>query len=67
MVFGSGGNFGGSPVSISLLGNNITELKAVKTELRQRLENNIALKDVTDNDPAGIKEIKFNLTKVLMP
>ncbi len=30
LVFGSGGNFGGSPVSVSLLGNNIQELKAAK-------------------------------------
>jgi multidrug efflux pump subunit AcrB len=63
LVFGSGGNFGGSPVSVSLLGNNITELKAVKAELKQNLENNILLKDVTDNDPAGIKEIRLQLNE----
>ncbi len=63
LVYGSGGNFGGSPVSISLLGNNIKELKAVKTELKQNLENNILLKDVTDNDPAGIKEIRLKLNE----
>lgn len=63
LVFGSGGNFGGSPVSISFLGNNITELKAVKTALKERLENNILLKDVTDNDPAGIKEIRIKLNE----
>ena len=61
LVFGGGRNFGGSPVSVSLLGNNIEELKAVKTELKQYLENNILLKDVTDNDPAGIKEIRLKL------
>lgn len=61
LVFGSGGNFGGSPVAISLLGNNITELKAVKEELKTVLENNPLLKDVTDNDPAGIKEIQIKL------
>ena len=63
LVFGSGGNFGGSPVSISFLGNNITELKAVKTALKQRLKNNVLLKDVTDNDPAGIKEIRIKLNE----
>ena len=63
LVFGSGGNFGGSPVSISFLGNNITELKAVKTALKERLENNVLLKDVTDNDPAGIKEIRIKLNE----
>ena len=61
LVFGSGGNFGGSPVAVSLLGNNITELKAVKDELKQELENNPLLKDVTDNDPAGIKEVRIKL------
>lgn len=61
LVYGGGGNFGGSPVSISLLGNNIDELKAVKAELKANLESNILLKDVTDNDPAGIKEIRIKL------
>ena len=61
LVFGSGGNFGGSPVSVSLLGTNIQELKAAKKELRTILENNSALKDITDNDPLGIKEIQLEL------
>ncbi|MHB0755963.1 efflux RND transporter permease subunit [Polaribacter sp. M15] len=61
LVFGSGGNFGGSPVAVSLLGNNIDELKAVKEELKTVLENNVLLKDVSDNDPAGIKEVKIQL------
>ena len=61
LVFGSGGNFGGSPVAISLLGNDIKELKAAKEELKQTLENNPLLKDVIDNDPAGIKEVRIVL------
>ncbi|MDC6351263.1 efflux RND transporter permease subunit [Zeaxanthinibacter sp. PT1] len=61
LIFGSGGNFGGSPVSVSLLGNNIEELKAAKVELKSALENNALLKDVADNDPAGIKEIRLEL------
>ena len=63
LVFGGGGNFGGLPVSVSLLGNNISELKAIKTELKKNLEDNILLKDVTDNDPAGIKEIRIKLNE----
>ena len=63
LVFGSGGNFGGRPVSVSFLGNNITELKAVKSELKKRLQDNTALKDVTDNDPSGIKEIQLKLNE----
>ncbi|PTX41625.1 multidrug efflux pump subunit AcrB [Christiangramia gaetbulicola] len=61
LTFGSGGNFGGSPVSVSLLGNNLSELEAAKEELKQNLENNSLLKDVTDNDPQGIKEINVQL------
>ncbi|MEW7290236.1 efflux RND transporter permease subunit [Aquimarina sp. 2304DJ70-9] len=61
LIFGSGGNFGGSPVSVSLLSNNIQELKAAKTELKKILEDDPRLKDVADNDPAGIKEIRLEL------
>lgn len=61
IVFGSGNNFGGSPVSVSFLSNNIEELKAAKNELKQLLLSNALLKDVTDNDPAGIKEITLQL------
>lgn len=61
LVYGSGGNFGGRPVSVSLLGNNISELKAAKAELKESLQTNQLLKDVTDNDPAGIKEIRLDL------
>jgi multidrug efflux pump subunit AcrB len=61
LVFGSGNNFGGSPVSVSLLSNNIEQLKAAKAELKQILLSNDLLKDVTDNDPAGIKEITIQL------
>lgn len=61
LIYGSGGNFGGSPVSVSLLGNNIEELKAAKKELKTALESNSILKDIADNDPAGIKEIRLEL------
>jgi multidrug efflux pump subunit AcrB len=61
LIFGSGGNFGGSPVSVSLLGNNINELKAAKDILKGELQKNPLLKDVADNDPAGIKEIRLQL------
>jgi len=63
LTFGSGGNFGGSPVSISLLGNTTEELKAAKQELREALENNVLLTDITDSDPEGIKEINVELNE----
>ncbi len=61
LIFGSGSNFGGSPVAVALLGNNIDELKSAKAELKSAMENNPVLKDVSDNDPAGIKEIEIKL------
>ena len=61
LVFGSGSNFGGSPVAVSLLGNNVAELKAAKQELKAELTANPILKDISDNDPAGIKEIQIQL------
>ncbi|MBT8180740.1 MAG: efflux RND transporter permease subunit [Eudoraea sp.] len=61
LIYGSGGNFGGDPVSVSLLGYNIQELKAAKEELKQAMLNNPDLKDIADNDPAGIKEIRLEL------
>jgi multidrug efflux pump subunit AcrB len=61
VIFGSGGNFGGSPVAISLLSNDIEELKAATADLKALLEQNPLLKDIADNDPAGIKEVKLEL------
>jgi multidrug efflux pump subunit AcrB len=61
LTFASGGNFGGSPVSVSLVGNNVDELKLAKDELKLALSENPELKDITDTDPAGIKEIDIKL------
>ncbi|MGB3591969.1 MAG: efflux RND transporter permease subunit [Nonlabens sp.] len=61
LTFGSGGNFGGSPVSVSLLSNNIQELKSATDDFKEILSRNPLLKDIEDNDPAGIKEIKLIL------
>lgn len=59
--FGSGSHFGGKPVSIALLGNNIDELKQATEILKDVLRKNPLLKDVMDNDPEGIKEIEIKL------
>ncbi len=63
LTFGSGGNFGGSPISVSILGNNTEELKLAKNELKNSLLNNSKLKDVIDTDPEGIKEISIVLNQ----
>ena len=61
LVFGSGAVFGGSPIAVSLLGNNINEIKAAKLELKEALSQLDGIKDITDNDPQGIKEITVTL------
>lgn len=61
LTYSDGGNFAGSPVAISLLGNDIPQLKAAKNELKAILLEQAALKNVADNDPAGIKEIQIQL------
>ena len=48
-------------MSVSLLGNNIEELQAAKEALKKEMEDNPLLKDVTDSDPEGIKEIDISL------
>jgi len=60
-VVDGGANFGGSPVAISLLSDNILELKNAKLELIQKLSLNPKLTDITSNDPEGIKEIDIKL------
>ena len=59
--YGSGSNFGGKPVSMSLISSNTKELKAAKEFIKEELSKNALLKDLTDNDPEGIKEIKIIL------
>lgn len=61
LTFGSGSRFGGKPVSISLVGYNIEELKAAKNLLKNKMNESSLLKDVIDNDPEGIKEITLRL------
>lgn len=63
LTFGSGGNFGGKPVSVSLLGNNLNELEQAKAELKAAMDENPNLTDVTDTDPDGIKEITIDLNE----
>ena len=61
LTFGSGSRFGGKPVSISLVGYNIEELKAATEMLKLKMNQHSQLKDVIDSDPEGIKEIKIQL------
>jgi len=61
LTFGAGRNMGGSPISVSLLSNDISQLKAAKELLKKEMSQNPQLKDITDNDPMGIKEVRIQL------
>tara|TARA_B100000963_G_scaffold352366_1_gene365435 strand:+ start:9777 stop:13010 length:3234 start_codon:yes stop_codon:yes gene_type:complete len=60
-IINDGANFGGSPVAISLLSNNKSDLKNAKDDLIKNLESNPILVDVAHNDPQGFKEIDIQL------
>ena len=60
-IINDGANFGGSPVAISLLSNNKSDLKNAKDDLIENLKSNPILVDIAHNDPLGLKEIDIKL------
>ncbi|MCF8302722.1 MAG: efflux RND transporter permease subunit [Bacteroidales bacterium] len=56
-----GFNRWGSPVAVSLLGRNLDELKLAKEFLITRLEEYPELKNITDNNAIGKREIRLDL------
>ena len=60
ITFGSTGRFG-KPVSISLLGNDQHQLSRARNLLKAELEQFASLKDVTDTDQEGRREINLTL------
>ena len=60
-IINDGANFGGSPVAISLLSNNKSDLKNAKDDLIENLKSNPILVDIAHNDPQGLKEIDIKL------
>lgn len=51
----------GMPVSISLVGGNLDDIRAAKVELKNELRKMSSLKDVIDNDPPGLREVNIRL------
>ncbi len=51
----------GAPVSISLLGKNFTELQEAKLFLMQEISKIPSLKDITDNNAIGKREVQLQL------
>lgn len=60
LQLGTGGMWG-MPVSVALKSNNLEQLREAKEELKALLKENPKLKDVSDNDSPGLKEIKIKL------
>lgn len=62
LTYGAQLNFG-KPVSVSLVGNNSEELKLAADMMKTELNALAELRDVTDSDKDGLKEIKINLNE----
>jgi multidrug efflux pump subunit AcrB len=51
----------GKPVSIAVSSNNLEQLRAAKDDLKAQLREVSKLKDVLDDDPPGLREVKIQL------
>lgn len=58
----AGNTFFGKPISVRLLSENIDELLGAKQELKEKLAEFSDLKDITDNDVVGRREVRIELT-----
>ncbi|GAB4334461.1 MAG: efflux RND transporter permease subunit [Calditrichia bacterium] len=56
-----GGTRWGMPVSIALKSDNIDQLRQASAELKSALKEVNQLKDVIDDNPPGLKEVKIKL------
>ncbi|MFW5662874.1 MAG: efflux RND transporter permease subunit, partial [Bacteroidota bacterium] len=62
IVWGGASGFG-KPISISLISPEIDDLEAAKTQLQQGLGNMSELRDISDNDPEGLREVNMKLNE----
>jgi multidrug efflux pump subunit AcrB len=60
LTYGGSMRFG-KPISISLVGSELAELKEVKSKLEAAMNEMPELMDVADNDMVGLREIDFKL------
>lgn len=54
-------SFFGKPISFTLVGRNLKELTQAKNEIKEKMADYPELRDITDNDPQGYREIKIEL------
>lgn len=66
LIFGSGSPFG-KPISIALIGEDITTIRKAAEELKFAIESLADAKDVSDSDLKGIKEVKLKLKPKAYP
>jgi len=62
LTYGAQLNFG-KPVSLSLVGTNSEELKLATEMVKAELNSLAELRDITDTNKDGLKEIKINLNE----
>ncbi|MCF8238750.1 MAG: efflux RND transporter permease subunit [Saprospiraceae bacterium] len=60
LTFGQPSPFG-KPISVSLLGNDFGSLRSAVTDLQTELESLSELRDVTNNNQEGLREINITL------
>ncbi len=60
LEYGGGGRWG-KPVSVALRSNNFDQLRGAKEDLKESLRGIDKLKDVMDDDPPGLREVKLEL------
>ncbi len=53
--------FWGKPVSFTLVGRNLDELSKAKEEIKEKMSDYTELRDITDNDPQGYREVRIEL------
>ena len=60
LQIGTGG-FWGMPVSIALKSDNLEQLRGAKESLERELKKMPELKDIIDDDPPGLREVRVTL------
>ncbi len=57
------GGFWGMPVSIALKSDNLEQLRGAKESLERELKKMPELKDIIDDDPPGLREVRVTLNE----
>lgn len=61
--FSFGGSHWGKPISVSLVSKDIKSLEKANMRIQEKMREIPAIKDVVDNDLAGLREIRLEVNK----